>query len=42
MQEAIDIHLGTAQTLTIEKGDFETRYKAELRKAEDVGFPTTV
>ena len=42
MQEAIDVHLALVQGLTTGKLDLETRSKADLRKAEDVGFPTTL
>ena len=39
MQEAIDFYVTTAQGLTTEKLDLETRSKADQRKAEDVRFP---
>ena len=36
MQEALDLHVANVQSLITEKLDFETRSKADQRKAEDV------
>jgi len=42
MQEAIDFHVTTLQGLATEKLDFETRAKAEQKRAEDVRLPAIV
>jgi hypothetical protein len=39
MQEAIDKHLATVQTLLTDKMDCELRYRGEQKKAEDVSSP---
>jgi len=41
MQEAIDVYVATIQGLTTEKGDLDTRSKADQRKAEDIGLKWT-
>jgi hypothetical protein len=40
MQQAIDMHISSIQNLVAEKHDYESRYRGEQRKAEDVRYST--